>query len=89
MGVISSATLSPTTYPSNSVSTFKITFTPANAISSTGSIVLHYPSQIAVDPSAACRVTTDAIYNDKCTIDTTAKTVTIKNAFSGVSSFST
>lgn len=63
--------------------TYRITFTPSNAISSDGSIVVIWPSQVTIYSNVSCSVTTtNKKYTDKCTISTAKRTITILDVFS-------
>lgn len=63
------------------MATYRIEFTPTNSIGSAGSIVITWPSQVSINSTASCQVTTNTKQSNLCTIDTTRSTVTIKNAF--------
>lgn len=82
-GTIVTSSLTQSSLLANTAATFTVRFNTVNQISSTGVIVLNYPSQVTIATNAACLVTTTALFNDKCTIDNSLFTITVRNAFTG------
>jgi hypothetical protein len=65
--------------------TYRLEFTPSNAISSTGSVVVTWPEQVTIDKNTiSCQGTTIKKYSGLCTFNTTNNTLTIKGAFKDV-----
>ena len=48
---------------------YTIQFTPTNAIPTTGSIQITWPSQVQVDTDAGCEVTTSKTFSENCRIE--------------------
>lgn len=65
----------------NTAATYKIYFTPSNAISSSGSIVIGWPSQVTITSSVKCTVTTTQRFVSNCEISVSKRTITITEVF--------
>jgi len=87
--------LSQSHHENSTLAEYAITFTPWNAIPSTGSIVLSWPAQVTVDETAGCHVITSRKFEENCLIEpaattaagTAGGTVTITGVFEGQEQF--
>lgn len=73
------------------VTDYEIIFTPVNALPSTGSIQVTYPLLITLKDGSAteCEVSiTGRSFTDKCLIDDSARTITIKGVFASSPGYS-
>lgn len=63
------------------LATYRIQFTPTNQISPSGSIVSTWPTQVTINSTVSCQVTTNSKFSNVCTVYTANNTIIIKGAF--------
>ena len=73
----------------NTATTYEITFVPQNPIPSQGSIQISWPQDVQVPDTVKCTVTTNRVWEEKCTIDTDKQIITIVDVFSESTAFQT
>lgn len=68
------------------MATYTVSLTPINAIPSTGSIQIGWPSQISVTDFFACQVRTNRLFTDQsnCSVDFDSRTITITGVFTEI-----
>ena len=88
---INSPTLLQGSLKPSEVTDYEIIFTPVNALPTTGSIQVTYPLLITLKDGSAteCEVSiTGTSFTDKCLIDDSARTITIKGVFASSPGYS-